>query len=164
MRLKNKNRNRRSTPQLQKRKRITVWYEYKVLRLHQISRLYRAALRDTVYVSYATVCSVSWHSSETILSLCSALRTHRVLDISVSVCPLGGQGTLRPVNKAGLPAENKCTVILHWYSDLKQLTPNRHMGEGQMGQSVIWSKTPQQGFWSCCVHTGYCGILNLCLF
>lgn len=70
-------------------------------------------LRDTVYLSYAAVCSVSWHSSETILSLCSALNTQQDLDISVGVCPPSGQGTPRPENKAGLPAENKCTFILH---------------------------------------------------
>lgn len=39
--------------------------------------------------------------------------TQPVLDISVGVCPLGGQGTLRPVNKASLPPKNKCTFILH---------------------------------------------------
>lgn len=45
--------------------------------------------------------ALSWHSSETILSLCSASHTQQVLDISVGVCPLNGQGTVilwtRPV-------------------------------------------------------------------
>lgn len=41
------------------------------------------------------------------------LGSQAVLDISVGVHALGGQGTLKPVNKAGLRAENKRTFILH---------------------------------------------------
>lgn len=118
-------------------------------------------LRDTVYLSYAAVCSVSWHSSETILSLCSPLNTQQDLDISVGVCPLSGQGTLRPENKAGLPAENKCTFILHsadtWvWSSPQSMSRQRfaptllHRGEDTVGTKtcdLFWPTTIQQSYW-----------------
>lgn len=82
---------------LHKRKWIHVWWH----------RLVQPPL-----VQYMC-CRLSWHSSETSVSLCSELRTQHILDISVDVWPLGWRGTLSPVNEVCLPAENKRTFMLN---------------------------------------------------
>lgn len=102
------------------------------------SRMYQ----DTVYLSYAAVCSASWHSAETIPSLCSALTAspwHFSLCLSIRSVDKGQSGLwTRPVCLLETSAHSFYNKPILWSSNEASRRMSRWREDKRT--KLIWSE------------------------